>query len=115
MLHAAALDSRIRSLALDDVLVSYESVLTSRIPRQILEDVVPGAARYYDLPDLASALAPRPVWILSAHDATGSPLSSAELARTFAGNGAVKTGCAGVPAGQLPAASWCQVGEPKIQ
>jgi cephalosporin-C deacetylase-like acetyl esterase len=115
MLHAAALDARIRALAVEDILVSYESVLTNRIPRRVLEDIVPGAAVYYDLPDLLSSVAPRPVWILSAHDATGSPLSSAELIRTFAGKGAVATGCTGTPAGQLPATDWCVVREPALQ
>src|SRR6266705_2170724 len=66
MLFAAVLDSRIRRVALEGMLVSYDSVVTHRIQRQIFEQVVPSALKYFDFPDLVAALAPRPVWVVNA-------------------------------------------------
>ena len=43
---------------LDGMLVSYESVVSSRVHRRILEGVSPGMLKYYDLQDLVAALAP---------------------------------------------------------
>jgi hypothetical protein len=39
--------------------------LESRIHRQVFEHVVPGAIRFYDLPDVVRAIAPRKVTVLS--------------------------------------------------
>jgi cephalosporin-C deacetylase-like acetyl esterase len=73
-LYAAALDQRIRSLTLDGVLASYESVIEQRIHRRIFEHVVPGALRAFDLPDLAAWIAPRPVRVVSKLDPLGLPV-----------------------------------------
>jgi cephalosporin-C deacetylase-like acetyl esterase len=70
-LYAAALDNRIRRVALEEMLVSYESVTSHRIHRQVFEQVVPGALKHYDLPDLVASLASRGVLITSTVDALG--------------------------------------------
>ncbi len=71
VLYAAAFDSRIRKVGLDESLVSYESVVRSRIHRNVFENVVRGALRYYDLPDLVAWLAPRSVLIVDPVDPLG--------------------------------------------
>ncbi len=63
MLYAAVFDPRLRSIALEGMLLSYDAVVANHIHRQIFEDVAPGALQDFDLPDLVSAIAPRAVWI----------------------------------------------------
>ncbi len=85
MLHAAALDARIKRLALEGMLASYESVVNQRINRLVFEQIVRGALRTYDLPDLAAAIAPRPVWISGGVDANGNPVPSSQLEKIYRG------------------------------
>jgi cephalosporin-C deacetylase-like acetyl esterase len=63
-LYATAFDSRIASLEVAGMVPSYLSILESRIHRQVFEQVVPGAIRSYDLPDVVRAIAPRKVTVL---------------------------------------------------
>jgi cephalosporin-C deacetylase-like acetyl esterase len=84
MLYAAALDNRIRRLALEGMLVSYESIVEHRVHRQIFEQIVPSALKYFDLSDLAASLAPRPVWIVNAVNGLAHPITAKELHDTYA-------------------------------
>lgn len=84
LLHAAVLDERIKKVALDRMLVSYHSAVTHKLHRDVLESVVPGALKAYDLPDLAAALAPRAVWILDAQDPLGKLVRVAEVKKEYA-------------------------------
>ncbi len=74
-LHAAALEPRINRLALLDALVSWSAVVRAPISHNQLTNVVPGALAAYDLPDLAAAVAPRPLTIRNPADPTGRPLT----------------------------------------
>ena len=62
----------------EGMLVSCQSVVTSRMHRGVFENVVRGVLESYDLPDLAAALSPRPALIVDAVDAMGerAPLES---------------------------------------
>ena len=71
VLYAAVLDDRIKKLALEGLLVSYQAVTSARIHRQVFEDVVVGVLKSFDLPDLVATLSPRPVWIVNASDPLG--------------------------------------------
>ena len=66
VLHAAALDERIKCVTLEEMLVSYDAISTWKIHYQIFSDIVPGALAAYDLPDLGAAIAPRKLTILNA-------------------------------------------------
>ena len=59
LLHAAVLDRRLRHIAIDHVLTSYQSLLDAPLPIGAPEDIIPGVALRYDLPDLARALGSR--------------------------------------------------------
>jgi hypothetical protein len=83
MLYAAVLDSRIRRVALEGMLVSYDSIVSHRIHQQIFEEVVPSALKYYDLPDLIGGLAPRHVWIVNPVNGLGHPVPSSEVRDTY--------------------------------
>jgi len=84
LLYAAAMDERISKVALEGMLVSYRAIVDQRIHRQIFEQVIPGVLRSYDLPDLVSALAPRPVWIVNSVNPLGQRLSLAEMKKQYA-------------------------------
>jgi cephalosporin-C deacetylase-like acetyl esterase len=70
-LYATAFDTRIHSATLEEMLASYETVIRHRIHRGVFEQIVPGALRSYDLPDLIHWCAPRPVKVISTVDALG--------------------------------------------
>ncbi len=84
LLHAAAFDSRIGKVALEGMLASYESVVRRPIHRGVFENVVSGALRYYDLPDLAALIAPRPVWLVDATDPLGKPAPLEQVRAAYA-------------------------------
>ena len=83
LLHEAVLDERIRGVALDHMLASYQSVVTHRVHRDIYESVVPGVLKAYDLPDLVAAMAPRPVWLVDAVDAVGKAVPLEEARKQY--------------------------------
>ena len=83
MLHAAALDARLKKLALEEMLVSYDAIVTHRIHRQMFEQIVPSALRFYDLPDLASSFAPRPVWLIDTVNPLGQVLPAPEVRAVY--------------------------------
>ena len=70
-LHAAALDSRITSVTVEDSLASYRGILDEPLHRNVSESVIPGVLKKYDLPDLVQAIAPRPVTAIHPRDAGG--------------------------------------------
>ncbi len=83
LLYAAVLDGKIRRVMLDGMLVSYESVVNSRVSRRILEGVAPGMLKYYDLQDLVAAMAPRDVWIVNGTDPMGHELPASEVTNEY--------------------------------
>jgi cephalosporin-C deacetylase-like acetyl esterase len=82
-LYAAVLDRRIRKVVLEGVLSSYESVVENKIHRQVFESVVPGALKFYDLPDLVATLAPRKVSIVSGADPVGHELPANAVRKEY--------------------------------
>ncbi|MBI3209883.1 MAG: acetylxylan esterase [Candidatus Solibacter usitatus] len=73
-LHAAFLDSRIQSIALEAMPLSWHSITQAKMHRGLADIIVPGALLDYDLPDLAKAVAPRVVWLVDTRDAMGATL-----------------------------------------
>jgi cephalosporin-C deacetylase-like acetyl esterase len=78
-LHAAALDSRIRSVSVENTLASYRMVLDQPLHRNISEVMIPGVLRKYDVGNLILAISPRPVTIINPQDATGAILDEAQF------------------------------------
>lgn len=83
-LHAAALDPRFKEVVLDGMVVSWSAVARTPVTVNQLPNVVAGALEGYDLPDLAAALAPRPLEIRNAVDPAGKPVSQAALEEAYA-------------------------------
>lgn len=84
VLHAAALDDRVKSVEVEGSLVSWDAVVRTPLSRGQLSSVVPGVLESYDLPDLAVAIAPRPLTIRSPLDPTGKPVAQAALDGAYA-------------------------------
>ncbi len=83
MLYAAVFDTRLRSIALEGMLVSYDAVVNTRMHRSVFEQIVPGALADFDLPDLVSAIAPRPVRIADAITPAGAALTYDDLVKAY--------------------------------
>jgi cephalosporin-C deacetylase-like acetyl esterase len=78
-LHAAALDERIQTLTVERSLLSWTNVAQHPISVNQLTNVVPGALRAYDFPELAGSIAPRTLRIVNPVDSQLRPVSQAEL------------------------------------
>lgn len=83
LLYAAAFDKRLRRVSLEGMLVSYESLVNLRIHRRMFEQVVPGALREFDLPDVVAALAPRTVWLIDTVNPLGRKVHADEINRVY--------------------------------
>jgi dienelactone hydrolase/pimeloyl-ACP methyl ester carboxylesterase len=84
VLHAAALDERIEKVTLEGMVLSWTAVARTPLGKGQLANVVPGALKSYDLPDLAASIAPRPLTIQNPVDAAGRPVSQADLEAAYA-------------------------------
>ena len=84
LLHEAVMDDRLKKVALEGMLESYESVVMYHLQRDVLESAIPGVLKEYDLPDLVAALSPRAVWITDARDPLGKRVGLAELRKVYA-------------------------------
>jgi pimeloyl-ACP methyl ester carboxylesterase len=84
VLYAAVLDERLKKIVLEGMLQSYQTIVDQKIHRQVLENVVPSVLRFYDLPDLVAALAPREVWMVNSVDAVGRAVRSQQAESTYA-------------------------------
>ncbi len=83
-LHAAAFDPRIKSVTVHHAPASWSDVVRTPLARDQLSSAVPGALAVYDLPDLATTLAPRTLSLRAPVDAAGVPLSKEEIALAYA-------------------------------
>jgi cephalosporin-C deacetylase-like acetyl esterase len=71
LLHAATLDKRISRVVIEDSLASFRLIATESLHRNAPESMIPGVLRYYDIPDLIQAIAPRKVEFRNPVAATG--------------------------------------------
>jgi murein DD-endopeptidase MepM/ murein hydrolase activator NlpD len=83
-LHAAALDERFKSVEIEGSLISWDAVARTPVSRGQLSSVIPGVLESYDLPDLATLIAPRPLTIRAAVDPAGRPVSQDRIDATYA-------------------------------
>jgi cephalosporin-C deacetylase-like acetyl esterase len=76
----AALEPRIEKVALEGMVLSYMEIARARFHEDLVASFVPGILKDFDLPDLAAAVAPRPLWLVDPRTPTGA-LVSVERAR----------------------------------
>jgi len=82
-LHAAALEPKIESVVTDGGVVSWSAVVRSPINYDQLTNVVPGALKVYDLPDLATLIAPRRLQIRAVNP-QGGTMKNADVRAAYA-------------------------------
>jgi cephalosporin-C deacetylase-like acetyl esterase len=83
LLHAAALDDRIKNVTLEEMLASYESVVEWKVHDRVFESIIPAALANYDLPDLAASLAPRRLQIINAANPRGQRMQTQLVKRVY--------------------------------
>jgi cephalosporin-C deacetylase-like acetyl esterase len=83
-LYAAALDPRIQKVAVEASVMSYMDIVRAKIHNAI-EIAIPGVLRSFDLPDLARAIAPRPLWIVSPVAPSGTTASASAAKEQYPG------------------------------
>jgi hypothetical protein len=83
VLHAAALDARIKRVVIENTLASYRMVLDQPLHRDISEIAIPGVLAKYDMGDVLAALAPRPVTVINPQDATGATISAEQFRKAL--------------------------------
>jgi pimeloyl-ACP methyl ester carboxylesterase len=76
-LYAAALDERVRGVALMQTVTDYRSLAVAERYSQPFGIYAYGLLQAFDLPDVASAVAPRRVLLLDASTPLGAPAGSA--------------------------------------
>lgn len=82
-LHSAVLSPQITSVALEAMPLSYLAITQAKLHRGLVEIIVPGILKDYDLPDLAAAIAPRTVYLTDTRDPAGIPLMEAAVRAAY--------------------------------
>lgn len=73
MLHAAVFEELIKKVALVNSPASYRCIVLNRLYDYDFSILIPGILKHYDLPDLAAALAPRPLLLVNMANNTSLP------------------------------------------
>ncbi len=73
-LHAAALDTRITRVVVENTLTSYRMIVDQPVHRNVSEVMIPGVLRRYDTGDLLESIYPRPVVYVSPQNALGETI-----------------------------------------
>src|SRR5205814_3108784 len=76
-LYAAALDARVRGVALRQTITDYRSLAVAERYTQPFDIYAFGIVREFDLPDVARAVGPRPVLLLNPVSPRGEPAATA--------------------------------------
>jgi cephalosporin-C deacetylase-like acetyl esterase len=80
----AALQPKVERAAIEGTVLSYLEIARARYHEDLTASFVPGVLRDFDLPDLAAALAPRPLWIVDPRTPTGALVPVNRARREFA-------------------------------
>ncbi len=83
-LYAALFDSRIGRIAVDGMLSSYDAVMSDRLAIGVVEQIVPSVLKYFDLPDVIAALAPRRVILAGLVNPVGQRMRPAGVRKEYA-------------------------------
>jgi cephalosporin-C deacetylase-like acetyl esterase len=89
-LYAAALDDRVRSLLLNRTLTDFKSLVATEDYNIKVDAFTFNLLKYFDLPQLASSVAPRPVWLLNPVNPQGEGVSLSGVPSPYAQAGKVR-------------------------
>jgi cephalosporin-C deacetylase-like acetyl esterase len=80
---AAALDEHVRSVLISHSIATYSSVVNSENYVLTLDWFVPGILKHFDIPDIAAAIYPRPIWVIDALDGEGGVLPESSVRDSY--------------------------------
>jgi hypothetical protein len=80
----AALEPRIEKAAVEGTVLSYLEIARAPYHEGLTAAFVPGVLLDFDLPDLAAALAPRPLWIVDPRTPTGALVTTDRARNEYA-------------------------------
>lgn len=83
-LYATLLDRRVASVAVEGMLNSYDTVVSERIAVGVTEQIVPSVLKYFDLPDVVAAIAPRRVILSGNVNAVGHKMTTGAVRTEYA-------------------------------
>jgi cephalosporin-C deacetylase-like acetyl esterase len=83
-LFGAALDERVRAVLLDQTLADFGSLVASEDYNLKIASFVFGLLQHFDLPEICSTIAPRPLWMLNAVGPKGDGLALSQLTEKYA-------------------------------
>ena len=79
----ALLEPRVEKVALEGTVLSYLEIARARYHEDLVASFVPGVLKDFDLPDLAAALASRPLWIVDPRSPTNALVSVDRARREY--------------------------------
>jgi len=82
-LFAAALDAKVSAVAAEGIPASFGEIARSEVYEHPASLIVPGALHDFDLADVLSLIAPRPLLLLNAQDATTRRMTLDQARRSF--------------------------------
>lgn len=88
-LYAAALDDRVRSLLLDRTLTDFKSLVAAEDYNLKVGSFTFDLLKHFDLPQLASAVGPRPVWLLNPVNPQGEGVPLSAVPESYAKTGKI--------------------------
>ncbi len=83
-LYAALFDRRISNVVVEGLLNSYETVVSERIAVGVTEQIIPSVLKYFDLPDVVAAIAPRRVVLSGNVNAVGRKVATGAVRAEYA-------------------------------
>ncbi|MBM3738671.1 MAG: hypothetical protein FJW39_23075 [Acidobacteria bacterium] len=75
---AATFDKRVQKVAMERSVTSYMAIANAPMHENILDIVIPGVLKDFDLPDLTRSLGSRPVWVIDPRTPMGGPAAAEE-------------------------------------
>ena len=82
-LFAAALDAKVSGVAAEGILASFGEVAQTELYEQPVSLILPGALHDFDVVDVLSLIAPRPLLLVNAQDATTRRMTLDQARRSF--------------------------------
>jgi cephalosporin-C deacetylase-like acetyl esterase len=83
-LYAALFDGRVSSVAVEGMLNSYDTVVSDRIAVGVTDQIIPSVLKYFDLPDVVAAIAPRRVILSGNVNAVGRRMTTGAVRTEYA-------------------------------
>jgi len=80
---ASALTEKVSGIVLENILISFENVVSTRLPQYNHEILLPGVLTRFDIPHVYQALCPLSVTLINPLLGDKSPAGQADIAETF--------------------------------